>query len=129
MESAQNQEEAFTYAKIITQLSTLTHFMHAAVELNVFDIIANHANEPVSASQIAASFPQHNVTKSPFLLDRMLSLFASFSLLNVTQNSTSQRLYTLSPAGKYFARNNAENEGSLATFLLFSSEPVQRDAW
>uniref|UniRef100_A0A7N0TPX5 Uncharacterized protein n=1 Tax=Kalanchoe fedtschenkoi TaxID=63787 RepID=A0A7N0TPX5_KALFE len=91
-------------------------------------------DEPASASEIASCFPEHNPDKTPMLLDRMLHLLSSFSLLTCTQKSPeeggppeAQRFYALSPAGKYFVKNNVE--GSLATFHQFISDSVQREAW
>lgn len=115
--------------------------MRAAVELYVFDILTEHGSEEqsLSASQISAFFPKQNVEKTTiFFWDRMLSLFASFSLLKATQTSRKQdeetaghdqvqRLYTLTLVGKYFVTNNVE--GSFSAFLLLLTEPNEQKIW
>jgi len=107
-----------------------TAVLNAAIELNLFEIIAKAATTTtktplgVSASEIAAQLPiQHK--KLPQRLDRMLSLLASHSLLTcstrVNEDGKVQRLFQLSPSGKYFL--NAEATASLALFSRFMSHP------
>ncbi|KAK8469260.1 hypothetical protein PHAVU_005G032300 [Phaseolus vulgaris] len=76
------------------------------------------------SSEIASQLPfQHK--KLPQRLDRMLSLLASHSLLTCStranQDGKLQRLFQLSPSGKYFL--NAEATASLAFFSKFMSHP------
>jgi len=104
-----------------------TAVLNAAIELNLFDIIAKTTTKApfgVSASEIASRLPiQHK--KLPQRLDRMLSLLASHSLLTCStrtnQDGKVQRLFQLSPSGKYFT--NAEATASLALFTTFMNHP------
>ncbi|XP_020207343.1 isoliquiritigenin 2'-O-methyltransferase [Cajanus cajan] len=95
--------------------SVYSGVLKAAVELNLFDIIAKASVVGVSASDIATQLP----TQHPELagrLDRMLCLLASNSLLicstRTNQHGNIERFYQVSPAGKYFVKD--EINGSLA---------------
>ncbi|GMP79168.1 hypothetical protein CsSME_00034823 [Camellia sinensis var. sinensis] len=54
------------------------------------------------------------------MLDRLLSLLVSHSLLTCSahtlEDGSSERLYELAPAGKYFVEND-EEKGSLAPMV------------
>ncbi|XP_014499456.1 isoliquiritigenin 2'-O-methyltransferase-like [Vigna radiata var. radiata] len=105
-----------------------TAVLNASIELNLFEIIAKATKTTtplgVSASEIASQLPiQHK--KLPQRLDRMLSVLASHSLLTCStltnQDGKVQRLFQLSPSGKYFT--NAEATASLALFTTFMNHP------
>lgn len=110
-----------------------TAVLNAAIELNIFEIIAK-ANPPgVSASQIASQLPKQH-KELPRRLDRMLCLLASHSLLVCSTRTNEggrhgnhyERLYELSLAGKYFV--NDEKRGSVALFSTFISHRTLIDA-
>ncbi|KAG2372583.1 Isoliquiritigenin 2'-O-methyltransferase [Vigna angularis] len=106
-----------------------TAVLNAAIELNLFEIIAKATTTTtapfgVSASEIASRLPiQHK--KLAQRLDRMLSVLGSHSLLTCStltnQDGKVQRLFQLSASGKYFI--NAEATASLALFTTFMNHP------
>ncbi|KAK7401317.1 hypothetical protein VNO78_12699 [Psophocarpus tetragonolobus] len=97
--------------------------LNAAIELNLFDIIAK-ASSPfgVSASDIASQLPKQH-PELPRRLDRMLCLLVTHSLLecstHTNQNGVSERLFKLSPSGHYFVK--VDNKSSLAFLSSFLS--------
>ncbi|XP_061357490.1 isoliquiritigenin 2'-O-methyltransferase-like [Gastrolobium bilobum] len=104
--------------------------LNAALELNLFEIIAKATPLGVSASDIASQLPiQH--PELPRRLDRMLCLLASHSLLTCStrtnDNGATERIYQLSLAGKYFV--NDENKGTVALFPIFLSHRLIVDAF
>uniref|UniRef100_A0A7N0T8L3 Uncharacterized protein n=1 Tax=Kalanchoe fedtschenkoi TaxID=63787 RepID=A0A7N0T8L3_KALFE len=127
------ENEAASYAMVMAELPTFIHFMKAALELNLFQIISEY-DEPVSALQLSSHLPKHNPQKTPALLGRMLRLFAAFSLLTCTLKTSDDAaaaaatpLYSLSRAGKYFVKN--KDGGSFASLFIQHSEPVIQQAW
>jgi caffeic acid 3-O-methyltransferase len=104
----------------------------AAIELNLFDIIASRANRDayVSPSEIASQLPTKN-PDAPFLLDRMLRLLAAYSLLTCSvrtcEDGRVERLYGISPAGKFYVQN--EDGGHLASMALINSPGNSAEVW
>ncbi|KAL2337116.1 hypothetical protein Fmac_011562 [Flemingia macrophylla] len=99
--------------------------LKAALELNLFEIIAKASPIGVSASDVASELPTQH-PELPRRLDRMLCLLASNSLLACStctnEDGHIERLYQLSPAGQYFVKD--ENKGSLAFLSTFFSHRV-----
>ncbi|KAK7271439.1 hypothetical protein RJT34_27346 [Clitoria ternatea] len=99
--------------------------LNAALELNLFGIIAKASPPGVSASHIASQLAATQHKDLPRRLDRMLSLLASYSLLTCTctvQHARLQRLYQLSLPGKYFL--NDDTNASVAFFSAFINHPT-----
>ncbi|XP_057443286.1 isoliquiritigenin 2'-O-methyltransferase-like [Lotus japonicus] len=90
--------------------------LNAAVDLNLFDIIAKaqkSSGSSLSAAEIASHLPfQHS--ELAIRLERTLPVLASFSLLTcsirTTEGGNRERVYAILPVGKYFISDN--NEGS-----------------
>ncbi|KAL2347211.1 hypothetical protein Fmac_001211 [Flemingia macrophylla] len=93
--------------------------LNAAIDINLFDIIAkahSSCDSTLSSSQIASLLPnQHPQLANR--LDHILPLLASYSLLDCSirtnHDGTRDRVYSLSPVGKYFAFDT--DGSSLAT--------------
>ncbi|KAL6981915.1 nicotinamide N-methyltransferase [Sarracenia purpurea var. burkii] len=104
----------------------------AAVELEVLEIIAKAGvGAQLSPSEIASQIPctqLHNPQASA-MLDRMLRLLASHSILTSTTTSSveSQRLYGLAPVAKYFVRN--QDGVSLGPLMSLIQDKVFMDSW
>ncbi|KAF7836141.1 isoliquiritigenin 2'-O-methyltransferase-like [Senna tora] len=115
--------------------------INAAIELNIFDIIANKSNinngRHVSATEVASELPasarhQNLVPK----LDRLLRLLANHSLLtcsygaaNGDGDSQGERLYGISSVGKFFVSGNETKGGYVALSSLFLSYGALLDTW
>ncbi|KAE7996560.1 hypothetical protein FH972_001272 [Carpinus fangiana] len=125
-------DDACLYAMHLSTSCVFQMVLKAAVELNLFDIIARPASSPAAAdaymstsSGIASQLPTKN-PDAPSLLDRMLRLLASYSLLTCSvrtgEDGSDERLYGLAPAGKFCVQN--EDGYSLASMPLFSHHPA-----
>ena len=138
MASTENQslnkedDNACLYAMHLSTSHIFPMALTAAIELNLFDIIASRANRDayMSPSEIASQLPTKN-PNAPFLLDRMLRFLATYSLLTCSvrtcEDGRVERLYGLSPAGKFFAQN--EDGGLLSSMTLLNSHPNVAEVW
>ncbi|KAF3632464.1 Caffeic acid 3-O-methyltransferase [Capsicum annuum] len=100
------KEENFAYAMQLWSSSVLPFVLHSTVELEVFEILAK-ANTQLSASQIVCQMPTCKNPDAANMLDRMLYVLASYSLLtySIQQN---ERHYGLSAVGKFFVRDEED---------------------
>ena len=127
LQQQKEEEEGFSYAM---QLSTLTVFsmaLQAATELGVFDVIKKAGPEAkLSAKEIAEKI----CCKSPesaTMLDRVLRLLASHSVVYCDSRAEDRSLYSLAPVAKYFAAN--DDGVSLGPMLLLAQDQVYLKTW
>ncbi|KAE9462881.1 hypothetical protein C3L33_05216, partial [Rhododendron williamsianum] len=113
------EQQQYSYAVELALSPVLPFVLKAVVELQVFDIIAKAGpGAQLSPSQIASQLPPAGPTAlvgnpdAPEMLDRMLRLLASHSILTcsvVDHDSPApaldRRLYGLAPVAKYFVPN------------------------
>ena len=118
MSSSQNQgtptvneedDDACLYAMLLSSSHVFPMVIRAAIELNLFEIIARASPDAyMSLSEIASQLPTLN-PDAPYMLDRMLRLLASYSLLTCSmrtcEDRSVERLYRVSQAGKLFVQN------------------------
>ncbi|KAE8100274.1 hypothetical protein FH972_018189 [Carpinus fangiana] len=124
--ASREDDDACLYAMHVSTSHIFPMVLTAAIELNLFDIIAStlRANRDayVSTSEIASQLPTTN-PDAPSLLDRMLRLLATYSLLTCSvrtcEDGSVERLYGISPAGKFYVQN--EDGGHLASMALINS--------
>ncbi|KAF7836138.1 isoliquiritigenin 2'-O-methyltransferase-like [Senna tora] len=117
----------------VTQIHSAS--LNAAIELNLFEIIARANGRHVSAIEVASQLPtsmQHQ--DLAFRLDRVLRLLATQSLLTCSYYGVSpggdtqrERLYAISPIGKFFVGAN-HNSGCMSLFSSFMSHPPLVDS-
>ncbi|KAB2597919.1 anthranilate N-methyltransferase-like [Pyrus ussuriensis x Pyrus communis] len=115
--------------------SVLSMSMQLAIELGVFDIIAKAGpGAKLSSSEIAAHIGSGTRNpEAPMMLDRILRLLASHSILscsvvaNEEDGSDSRRLYSLGPVSRYFVTN--EDGVSLGPMMLLIQDKVFLDSW
>jgi hypothetical protein len=125
-------DEACLYAIHLSTSCTFHMVMKAAIELDLFEIIAARASPDgyISPSEIASQLPTKNAN-APFLLDRMLRLLTTYSLLTCSvrtgEDGRIQRFYGLAPAGKFYVQN--EDGYSLGSVPLFSLYRPVADVW
>jgi hypothetical protein len=133
--SSANKEDddACLYAIHLSTSFTFHMVFKAAIELKLFDIIASRGSRPdayMSPSEIASQLPTKN-SDAPYLLDRMLRLLTSYSLLTCSvrtgEDGRVQRLYGIAPAGKFYVQN--EDGYSLGAVPLFSLHPPLAEVW
>ncbi|KAL9426387.1 hypothetical protein AB3S75_033214 [Citrus x aurantiifolia] len=126
-----NDEQDFLLAMELSTGSILPMAMKAAIELGVLEILAKASPSQLSSSEIASQLPTNNKEAPVVLLDRILRLLASHSLLtcNLVTNTDGsvQRLYGLASICRYFVQN--EDGVSLAPYLLLSLDKVAMEPW
>ncbi|XP_040367956.1 caffeic acid 3-O-methyltransferase isoform X2 [Rosa chinensis] len=138
MASTKEEEENFCYAMQLVTSVVLSMSMKLAVELGVFDIIAKAGGGVgLSSSQIAAQIGTEN-PEAPMMLDRILRLLASHSVLNCTVINTNDddhsdrpnfhRVYSLAHVSKYFVKSD-ENGVSLGALMALNQDKVFLDSW
>ncbi|KAJ1424902.1 Winged helix-like DNA-binding domain superfamily [Sesbania bispinosa] len=132
--SEKTGDGAHLSAMLLSTNLVYSSVLNAAIELNLFDIIAK-ATPPgsfISSSQIASKMPlQHQHKDLPNRLDRMLRMLASYNILTfatrTTQNGTTERVYGLSQVGKHFVPD--PNKGNMASFVSYLSQPALLQVW
>ncbi|KAL1313372.1 hypothetical protein AAHE18_16G107600 [Arachis hypogaea] len=129
-EEEKEEEDSLSLAMEMLGLNVVPLAVNSAVELGVFDTIAKAGegamlSEKEIASQIGSKNPE-----TPQMLDRLLRLLASHSLLrcSVSQQDHSHRLYSLSPRSKYFV-TDADDGSSLGPTLALLLDNVFYQSW
>ncbi|XVF51173.1 hypothetical protein PTKIN_Ptkin04bG0163200 [Pterospermum kingtungense] len=117
----EEDKHAQQYAMQLVSASVMPMALKAAIQLGVFDIIQRAGpGALLSPSQIASQLPSQNNPDAPSILDRILRLLAShsiltFSLVNNDHDEQVIRLYGLAPVAKYLIRS--PGGGSLSSLL------------
>ncbi|XP_026445853.1 caffeic acid 3-O-methyltransferase-like isoform X2 [Papaver somniferum] len=106
--------------------------LKAALDLDLLEIIAKAGpNAYITPSEISSKLGTQN-PNAPSMLDRLLRLLTSFSILKcsqiTTQNGKIQRLYGLAPVCKYFTRDQ-DNGVSVAPLAVMNTDRVFMDSW
>ncbi|KAK3431446.1 hypothetical protein EUGRSUZ_E03148 [Eucalyptus grandis] len=130
MSSAQNQvkpcheeeeeEDPCLKALLYSSSQVFPRILHAAVELDLFGIIARAGPRAyMSPPEVAAHLPAQT-PESAEIIDRVLRCLASHSLLSCKR-------YAISPAGKYYVRD--EDGSSVGSQALFAFHRATIDVW
>ncbi|GAA0175556.1 methyltransferase [Lithospermum erythrorhizon] len=123
----EQEEQHCAYAIQLLTSASLPFVLNAAIELQVFEIIAKCGpNSQISAAEIASQMPTKN-PEAASMLDRMLRLLACYSVLtcsviekdeNDDDDCLAGRLYGLAPVGKFFVKNkDGASMGPLCALL------------
>ncbi|KAK0582607.1 hypothetical protein LWI29_027593 [Acer saccharum] len=100
--------------------------LQATIELGVFDIISKAGPDAkLSASEIAARMPTHN-KDAPQMLDRMLWLLATHSVVDCSVVDL-DRLYSLNSVSGFFATD--QDGVSLGPLMALLQDKVFLDSW
>ncbi|KAJ1427635.1 Winged helix-like DNA-binding domain superfamily [Sesbania bispinosa] len=128
-------DEAYLTALFLSFSRVFPAILNAAVDLNLFEIIAKAqsscGSSSLSASEIASQFPnQHSELAKR--LERMLPVLASYSLLTCSirtnEDGKRERVYALSPVGQYYAFDNDGNSlGPFSTLIHRGFQQVWND--
>ena len=125
-----DSEEQFAYAMQLVTSIALPMVLLNATKLKVLDTIAKAGpNARLSAHEIASHLSISN-QKAPEMLDRMLRLLASYSILTCSQwnhESKPVREYGLAPVAKHFLPN--EDGVSLVPMLELHQDKLTVDPW
>ncbi|XP_027361033.1 isoliquiritigenin 2'-O-methyltransferase-like [Abrus precatorius] len=125
-------DDAYLSALVLCFSRVFPAILNAAIDLNLFDIIAKgqrSRDSSMSASEIASLFPNPHPELAK-RLDRILPLLASYSLLSCSirtnEDGKRERVYLLSPVGEYFAR---VHDGSSLSPLSTLIHRGYHDVW
>ncbi|ESQ43115.1 hypothetical protein EUTSA_v10014001mg [Eutrema salsugineum] len=137
-EEQQVEEEASLLARRLSNAAAFPMVLKAAMELGVIDTLANIDDGLwLSPSEIALRLPtKPSNPKAPVLLDRMLRLLASYSILkcrNVVVEDSSQakkigRVYGAEPVCKFLLNSN-DGSGSFAPLMMMNLSDVNIKTW
>ncbi|KAL5061367.1 hypothetical protein RYX36_032971 [Vicia faba] len=126
-------EESFAYAVQLSNSVVLSMALQSATELGIFQVLQNSdSDSPLSPDEIASRLSCTN-PEAPKMLDRILALLASHSVLNCSvvpdqQNLGSfHRLYSITPVAKFFAPNS--DGVSLAPLIALHHDKVFFESW
>ncbi|KAK4718697.1 hypothetical protein R3W88_017035 [Solanum pinnatisectum] len=108
--------------------SVLPFVLNSTIELDVFEILAKANDTQLSSSQIVSKMACNNPIDAANMLDRMLYVLATYSLLTCSINNNNVRLYGLSPVGKMFVSDN-EDGASLRPLLDLLQQKVVINTW
>ena len=122
------RDQSFAYANQLAMGTVLPMAMQAVYELGIFQIIdkAGPAAK-LSASDIAAQLPTKN-KDAPGMLDRILRLLASYSVVECSLDASgARRLYSLNSVSKYYVPN--KDGVSLGPALQVIQDKVYLESW
>ncbi|KAL7105767.1 hypothetical protein ACP275_07G065600 [Erythranthe tilingii] len=95
--------------------------LYAAVELDIFEILSRAGDGArLSTSDIVSGLPTPAADGAAVMLDSMLKLLATHTLLICENIGGPDRRYGIAPAGKFFA--NDDGGASFCQYLLFRPE-------
>ncbi|KAL3524477.1 hypothetical protein ACH5RR_017311 [Cinchona calisaya] len=125
------EEEACLFAMQLASASVLPMVLKSAIELDLLELIAKAGpGAYLSPSELAAKLPTHN-PEAPVMLDRILRLLASYSVLNcklrTLADGSVERLYGLAPVCKFLTKNS--DGVSMAALLLMNQDKVLMESW
>ncbi|KAK7407780.1 hypothetical protein VNO78_09858 [Psophocarpus tetragonolobus] len=131
----ENEDDAYLCAVLLCFSRVLPAVLNAAVDINLFDIIAkakSSCDSSLSASEIASLLPnQHPQLANR--LERMLPLLASYSLfdcsIRTNEDGKRERVYSLSPVGQYFAfdKDDGSSLAPLQTLIHSGFHDIWKD--
>ncbi|QCE13375.1 flavonol 3-O-methyltransferase [Vigna unguiculata] len=126
-------EESFLRAMQLVNSVVLPMALQSATELGVFEVL-KEAGEgaKLSAKDIASKISSTN-PEAPSMLDRILTLFSSHSILHSSLVSdhrlppTFHRLYSITPVATFFARNS--DGVSLGPLMALLQDKIFLHSW
>ncbi|KAM1676799.1 hypothetical protein FF1_042160 [Malus domestica] len=126
-----SDEEANLFAMQLASASVLPMVLKAALELDLLEIMARAGPGAfVSPADLAAQLPTKN-PDAPVMLDRMLRLLASYSILTYSLRTLCdgnvEQLYGLGPVCKFLTKN--EDGVSIAPLCLMNQDKVLMESW
>ncbi|KAK6788340.1 hypothetical protein RDI58_016865 [Solanum bulbocastanum] len=108
----------------------LNMVLRAAIELDLFEIIAKSTTQKLSSNEIASQIPTKNPNAS-LVLERILRFLASQSFLtcNITKNGDGNihTSYSLTPLSQSLISD--KDGSSIVPLLLLNTGPVGVNAW
>ncbi|KAJ6410905.1 hypothetical protein OIU84_007624 [Salix udensis] len=131
MSPAQALNEDANSALLLVSSSVLPMVLKTAIELDLLEIMAKAGPGAfMSPSDIASHLPTKN-PDAPAMLDRILRLLASYSILTCSvrdlPDGKVERIYGLASVCKFLTKN--EDGGSLGPLCLMNQDKVLMESW
>ncbi|KAL9163009.1 hypothetical protein ABFS82_06G014500 [Erythranthe guttata] len=133
VDSSSEEEEACLFALQLASASVLPMVLKSAIELDLLELIKKAGPGAfVSPAELAAQLPTTN-PDAHVMLDRILRLLASYSILNCSLKTLTgggggvERLYALAPVCKYLTKN--DDGVSMAPLLLMNHDKILMESW
>ncbi|XP_075493409.1 caffeic acid 3-O-methyltransferase 2-like [Primulina tabacum] len=131
MEIAQGNEASFLFAMQLASASVLPNVLKVALELDLLELMKNKGPDAfISPRELAAEIPTNN-PEAHNMVDRILRLLASYSILNcrvkTLPDGSIERLYSLAPVCKFYTKN--DDGVSLAPLLIMYQDRVHLETW
>ncbi|KAH9768302.1 TTF-type domain-containing protein [Citrus sinensis] len=122
------RDQSFAYANQLARGIVLPMAMQAVYELGIFEIIDKAGpGAKLSASDIAAQLTTKN-KDAPMMLDRILRLLASYSVVECSLDASgARRLYSLNSVSKYYVPN--KDGVSLGPGIQITHDKVFLECW
>lgn len=125
-----DDEKWFLYAMQLVSGSVFPMVLKSAIELDILEIIARGGGGSMSAKEIASNLKTNN-PEAAVLLDRILCLLSSYSVLTCSSRSLPdgkiERLYCPGPVCKYLTKN--ERGVSLSAYSLLRQDKLLMENW
>ncbi|RHN52598.1 putative caffeate O-methyltransferase [Medicago truncatula] len=130
-----DDDESFMYAMQIAISIALPMALQCAIDLGVFEVLQKAGKgAQLSADDIVSRLSNINNPKAFKMLDRILALLASHSLLNCSiipheQNhiNSFKRYYSMTPVAKFFAPNS--DGVSLGPLIALNTDKILLASW
>ncbi|KAL7105833.1 hypothetical protein ACP275_07G070200 [Erythranthe tilingii] len=130
-----SEEDAFLFATQLAMAAVFPAALKTAVELDLFELIKKSGSgAAVSARELAAQLPAAANPDAHVMLDRILRLLTSYSVLNSSPRNLPhgggggvELVYSLAPVCKYLTKN--EDGVSVSPFLLLIQDQVLQKSW
>nr|ACJ84924.1 unknown [Medicago truncatula] len=126
-------EESFSYAVQLSNSIVLSMALQSAIELGVFEVLQKAGRDtPLSSDEIASRLSCTN-PDAPKMLDRILALLASHSVLNCSVHpdqhnlGSFHRLYAMTSVAKFFAPNS--DGVSLGPLIALHQDKIYLQSW
>ncbi|KAK7258429.1 hypothetical protein RIF29_24006 [Crotalaria pallida] len=124
----QENEEALTFGLEVLGSLTFPIALLSTINLGVFEIIAKAGEGAKLSAKVIAIEIGTNNKEAPLMLDRLLRMMVSHSVLNCSVHEDTQTiLYSLSPKSKYFV-NDADGV-SLGPVMALPLDKVFSQSW
>ncbi|KAE8710729.1 Caffeic acid 3-O-methyltransferase [Hibiscus syriacus] len=126
-----SDEEAHLFAMQLTSASVLPMVLKSAIDLNLLEILAKAGPDAfLSPKELASQLPTNN-PDAPFMLDRILRLLATYSILTCSLRTLPhekvERLYGLGPVCKFLTKN--QDGVSFSALTLMNQDKVFVESW
>ena len=129
------RDETTLSAMVLGATMVFPAVLNAAIELNLFEIIAKGSSQEsggfMSALEIASKLPTQH-PDMPNRLERVLRLLVSYSLLTISTRTNEDGsvvgVYGVSPIGRYLV-NDENGDGYLGSFHSFLCQPALLGVW